>query len=150
MTDPTSRQRGRPTDTRQQLSDNNLRTESNIWWLVPEWARYLDILTDWLTVSGKVTSTSTPRLITYVQVTITNVHAIFFVYYPLLEIFIFYCDMFRFRQNAYDCTKMSIPTTRTKKNTRTWRQPDSSYQHLMTFMISHAALQFWTEINMTL
>jgi hypothetical protein len=46
MTDPTSRQRGRPTETRQQLSDNNLWTESIIWSQVPEWARYLDILTD--------------------------------------------------------------------------------------------------------
>jgi hypothetical protein len=46
MTDPTSRQRGRPTKTRQQLSENNLRAESNIWSKVPEWARYLDILTD--------------------------------------------------------------------------------------------------------
>jgi hypothetical protein len=40
------RWRGGPTETRQQLSDNNLRTESNIWSQVPEWARYLDILTD--------------------------------------------------------------------------------------------------------
>jgi hypothetical protein len=31
MTDPTSRQRGRPTETRQQIIENNLRTESNIW-----------------------------------------------------------------------------------------------------------------------
>jgi hypothetical protein len=48
MTEPTSRQRGRPTETRQQLSDNNLRTEStsNIRSLVSEWARYLDVLTD--------------------------------------------------------------------------------------------------------
>jgi hypothetical protein len=53
MTDPTSRQRGRPTETIQQLSENNLRTESNISSQVPEWARYLDILT----VSCKVTST---------------------------------------------------------------------------------------------
>jgi hypothetical protein len=41
MTDSTSRQRGHPTETRQQLSENNLRTE---------WARYLDILTDRLSV----------------------------------------------------------------------------------------------------
>jgi hypothetical protein len=47
---PTSRHRGRPTETRQQLSENNLRTESNIWSQVPEWARYLDILTDWPSV----------------------------------------------------------------------------------------------------
>jgi hypothetical protein len=50
MTEPTSRQRGRPTETRQQLSGNNLRTESNIWSQVPEWTRYLDILTDWPSV----------------------------------------------------------------------------------------------------
>jgi hypothetical protein len=46
MTDPTSHQRGRPTETRQQISENNLRTESNIWSQVPEWAWNLDILTD--------------------------------------------------------------------------------------------------------
>jgi hypothetical protein len=46
MTDPTSRQRGRPRKTRQQISENNLLTESNIWSQVPEWARYLDMLTD--------------------------------------------------------------------------------------------------------
>jgi hypothetical protein len=46
MRDPTSRQRGRPTETRQQLSDNTLRTESNIYSQVSEWARYLDILTN--------------------------------------------------------------------------------------------------------
>jgi hypothetical protein len=46
MTDPTSRQRGRPKKTRQQISENNIRTESNIWSQVPEWARYLDIMTD--------------------------------------------------------------------------------------------------------
>jgi hypothetical protein len=59
MTDQTSRQRERPTETSQQLSENKLRTESNIWSQVPEWARYLDILTDWPTVSRKVTLTST-------------------------------------------------------------------------------------------
>jgi hypothetical protein len=48
MTDPTSRQTGRPIETIQQLSDNNLRTESNVRSQVSEWARYLDILTDWL------------------------------------------------------------------------------------------------------
>jgi hypothetical protein len=47
MTDPTSRQRGRRKKTRQQISENNIRTESNIWSQVPEWARYLDIITDW-------------------------------------------------------------------------------------------------------
>jgi hypothetical protein len=44
---------------RQQLSDNNLRTERNICLQVSERAQYLDILTDWLTVSCDVTSTST-------------------------------------------------------------------------------------------
>jgi hypothetical protein len=39
-------QGGRPTEARQQLSDKNLRTESNIWSQVPKWDRYLDILTD--------------------------------------------------------------------------------------------------------
>jgi predicted ABC-class ATPase len=58
MTDPTSHQRGHPTETRQQLSENNLLTESNIWSQVWEWARYLHILTDWLTVSCNVASTS--------------------------------------------------------------------------------------------
>jgi hypothetical protein len=46
MTDPTYHQRGRPAETRQQLSENNLRTESNIWSQAPEWARYLDIRAD--------------------------------------------------------------------------------------------------------
>jgi hypothetical protein len=36
MTDPTFHQRVRPTKTRQQISENNLRTESNIWSQVPE------------------------------------------------------------------------------------------------------------------
>jgi hypothetical protein len=47
MIDPTSRQRGHPTETRQQLS-HKLRTESNIWSQVSEGseARYLDILAD--------------------------------------------------------------------------------------------------------
>jgi hypothetical protein len=45
-------------ETRQQISENNLRAESNIWSQIPEWARYLDILTDCLTVSCNVTSTS--------------------------------------------------------------------------------------------
>jgi hypothetical protein len=43
-----SRQRGRSIETR--LSENTLRTESNVWSQVPEWARYLDILTDWPSV----------------------------------------------------------------------------------------------------
>jgi hypothetical protein len=44
------RQRGRPKKTRQQISENNLRTESNIWSKVPEWARYLHIMTEWPSV----------------------------------------------------------------------------------------------------
>jgi hypothetical protein len=36
--------------TRQQISENNLRTERNIWSQVPEWDRYLDIMTDWPSV----------------------------------------------------------------------------------------------------
>jgi hypothetical protein len=47
---PISRQRGRPTEKIQQFSENNLRTESNIWSQVPEWARYVDILADWPSV----------------------------------------------------------------------------------------------------
>jgi hypothetical protein len=66
MTDPTSRQRGRRTETRQQRSENNHRTQNNIWSQVLEWARHLDILTDWLTVSCKVTSTSvSEELVTF-------------------------------------------------------------------------------------
>jgi hypothetical protein len=47
MTDLTSRQRGRPTETRQQISESDLLTESNIWSQIPECARYLDIMTDY-------------------------------------------------------------------------------------------------------
>jgi hypothetical protein len=43
---PSSRQRGRPTETRQQLPNSNVPTGSNIWSQVPEWARHEDILTD--------------------------------------------------------------------------------------------------------
>jgi hypothetical protein len=35
-----------PTETRLQLSDNNLQTGSNIWSQVPQWARHLYILPD--------------------------------------------------------------------------------------------------------
>jgi hypothetical protein len=55
ITDPASRQRGHLTETRQQISENNLRTESNNWSQVLEWARYFDVLT----VSCNVNSTST-------------------------------------------------------------------------------------------
>jgi hypothetical protein len=44
--DPSSRQRGRPTETRPQLPDSNIPTGSNIWSKVTEWARHQDILTD--------------------------------------------------------------------------------------------------------
>jgi hypothetical protein len=44
-TDPTSRQRGRPTETKQQNSDR-----INIWSKVPRWARCQDILTEWPSV----------------------------------------------------------------------------------------------------
>jgi hypothetical protein len=50
MIDPTSRQKGHPTETRQQLSDINFQNGSNIWSQVPEWARYQDIMTDWPSV----------------------------------------------------------------------------------------------------
>jgi hypothetical protein len=53
--DPSSHQKGCPTERRLQLSDSNVPAGSNIWSQVPEWARHQDILT----VSRKVTSTST-------------------------------------------------------------------------------------------
>jgi hypothetical protein len=46
--DPSSRHRN--TETKPQHSDSNLPTGSNIWSQVPEWARHLDILTDWPSV----------------------------------------------------------------------------------------------------
>jgi hypothetical protein len=49
MTDPTSRQRGRPKKTRQQISGKK-PSDSNIWSQVSEWAQYLDIMTDRLSV----------------------------------------------------------------------------------------------------
>jgi hypothetical protein len=54
------RQRGRPTEIRLQISDSNIPTGSNILSQVPQgWSipRHTDWLTDWLTVSRKVTST---------------------------------------------------------------------------------------------
>jgi hypothetical protein len=45
--DPSSHQRGRPIETRQQLSDKNLWTGCNIWSQVPQWARNQDILRQW-------------------------------------------------------------------------------------------------------
>jgi hypothetical protein len=47
-TNPTSRQRGRPTETRQQFSDR-----INIWLQAPQWAQWAR-RTDWLTVRRKV------------------------------------------------------------------------------------------------
>jgi hypothetical protein len=55
---PSSRQRGRPTETRPQISDSNTPTGSNIWSQVPQGCS-IPIHTDRLTVSRKVTSTST-------------------------------------------------------------------------------------------
>jgi hypothetical protein len=63
IADPSSRQRGRPTETRPQISDSNIPTEVISGRKSHKGARYQDILTDWLTdrltVSRKVTSTST-------------------------------------------------------------------------------------------
>jgi hypothetical protein len=51
IADPTSRQRGRPIDTRPQISESNTPTGSNIWSQVPQ-----GCLTQKLTGSRKVTS----------------------------------------------------------------------------------------------
>jgi hypothetical protein len=54
IADPSSRQRGRPTDIRPQISDSNIPTGNNIWSQVPQGypiSRHA--------VSRKVTSTST-------------------------------------------------------------------------------------------
>jgi hypothetical protein len=48
--DLSSRQKGRPTETRPQLSDSILPTGSNIWSQVPKRAGHQDILTDWPSV----------------------------------------------------------------------------------------------------
>jgi hypothetical protein len=48
--DPTSRQGGHPTDTRQQISDR-----ISIWSQVPQCALHQDVLTDRPTVSRNVT-----------------------------------------------------------------------------------------------
>jgi hypothetical protein len=57
IADPSSRQRGRPKDTRSQISDSNIPTGNNTWSQVPKgWS--IPRHTDWLTVSSKVTSTS--------------------------------------------------------------------------------------------
>jgi hypothetical protein len=52
IADPSSRQRGRPTETRPQISDSNIPTGSNIWWQVLQGCSIPR-----LTVSRKVTST---------------------------------------------------------------------------------------------
>jgi hypothetical protein len=56
MTDPTSRQRWRPTGTEQQLSENKFRAESNIWS-----QSGFDTLTYCLTVGCNMTSTSVAK-----------------------------------------------------------------------------------------
>jgi hypothetical protein len=51
IVDPSSRQRGRPTETWTQISHSNIPTGSNIWSQVPQGysiARHTDWLTDWL------------------------------------------------------------------------------------------------------
>jgi hypothetical protein len=61
IADPSSRQRECPTETRPQISDRNIPTGSNIWSQVPQGCsipRHIDRLT----VSRKVTSTSTFNL----------------------------------------------------------------------------------------
>jgi hypothetical protein len=55
IADPSSHQRGHPTETRPEISDSNLPTGSNIWSQVPEWARHQNVLTDRPTVSHKAT-----------------------------------------------------------------------------------------------
>jgi hypothetical protein len=60
---PSSRQRGLPTDTRPQISNSNILTGSNIWSQIPQGCS-IPRHTDWLTVSRKVTSTSSDRLYT--------------------------------------------------------------------------------------
>jgi hypothetical protein len=59
--------RGRPTDTRPQISDSNIPIGSNIWSQVPQGCsipRHID----WLTVSRKVISTLTLNINNYLQV----------------------------------------------------------------------------------
>jgi hypothetical protein len=57
ITDLSSHQRGRPIDTRPQISVSNIPTGNNIWSQVPQGCS-IPRHTDWLTVSRKVTSTS--------------------------------------------------------------------------------------------
>jgi hypothetical protein len=59
---PSSCQRGRPIDTRPQISDSNSPTGSNIWSQVPQ-GYSIPRHTDWLTISRKITLTSTHPLI---------------------------------------------------------------------------------------
>jgi hypothetical protein len=56
IADSSSRQRGRPTETRPQISDSNIPTGSNIWSQAPQGCS-IPRHSDWLTVSRKVTST---------------------------------------------------------------------------------------------
>jgi hypothetical protein len=53
IADPSSRQRGRPTEGRPQFSDSNIPTGSNIWPQVPQGCS-ISRHTDWLTVTHKV------------------------------------------------------------------------------------------------
>jgi hypothetical protein len=55
IADPSSRHRGRPPNTRPQISDSNIQTGSNILPQVPQGCS-IRRHTDWLTVSRKVTS----------------------------------------------------------------------------------------------
>jgi hypothetical protein len=58
IADPSSRQRGRPIDTRLHISDSNIPTGNNILSQVPQGCP-IPRHTNWLTFSHKVTSTST-------------------------------------------------------------------------------------------
>jgi hypothetical protein len=64
IADPSSRHRGCPIDTRQQISDTNLQTGSNIWSQDPQGCS-IPRHTDWPTVSHKVTS---PHLLNWTEV----------------------------------------------------------------------------------
>jgi hypothetical protein len=70
ISDPPSRQRGRPTETRPQISDSHIPIGSNIWSQVPQGCS-TPRHTDWLTVNRKVTSphpTSMSRIVTVILI----------------------------------------------------------------------------------
>jgi hypothetical protein len=73
IADPSSHQRGCPTDTIPQISDSNILTENNIWSQVPH-GYLIPRHTDQLTVSHKVTSTSTEKKIHNSNCTRPNVY----------------------------------------------------------------------------